>query len=140
MCTAKPPRVIADQLALSRVNTRAHTHAHAAELVANALGTPHRPGGSIEYGERSVPERLHHATAESPDLLLNDSIMTLQQIAPAPIAQLRSPLGGADNVREQNAGQRPFDACRGSQAGHEGLDLVDDRVEVAEPEGMIATW
>jgi hypothetical protein len=63
-----------------------------------------------------------------------ERVMTLQQLAPPPVAQLRSTGGGADDVSEEHGGEDRLGYRRGLLAGDEALDLVGNlRREVDAP-------
>jgi hypothetical protein len=55
-------------------------------------------------------------------------VVAIEQIAPPPVAQRRSPLRGANDIREHDRGQDPVRLGAAAGTGEKLLDLVEDGV------------
>jgi hypothetical protein len=85
--------VIGKQLAFAGVQTRAHVQAELPDTVTNGYGAADRAARAVEGGEHSVTERLDKSPPVALDLLAYERIVTFEQRAPAPIAQLGGAVG-----------------------------------------------
>src|SRR4029450_11767097 len=64
----------------------------------------------------------------------DDRVVTLQQLAPLPVAQLGSPAGRAHDVREHHRGEYAVEPCLLlDQVVQEASDLPEDPVAPAVP-------
>ena len=68
------------------------------------------------------------------ELLPDDGVMPLQQLAPAPVAELGRLLGRADDVREEDRREHAVGLRPAARAGQELLDLVDNRIGITGPQ------
>ena len=64
-------------------------------------------------------------------------MVALEQLAPAPVAELARPLGRADDVGEQHRGEHAVGLGAGRDAGQELLDLVERSRPVADPRQVV---
>lgn len=87
---------------------------------------------AVEGGEEAVAGPLHLAAAVEAELAADDRVMALEQLAPVAIAELRGAGGRADDVGERHGREHAVVLARRPGPGEELLDLVDDRVGVAE--------
>src|SRR6185312_6684925 len=97
--------VVADDLDLAGVHARPDLEADRADGAANRGGAPNRPGRAVERCEDAVPGAVDVTTAEAGELPGNGVVVCLQQLAPTAVAERRRPLGGADDVREEDGGK-----------------------------------
>ena len=132
MWTAMPAYVRADALALAGVDPGAHRDAGGARALGDLERAAHRAGRAVEGGEEAVAERLDLLAAVAGERGAHERVMAVEQLAPAAVADLRGPLGRADDVREQDGGEHALGRPRGARAGHELLHLVDDRLDLVE--------
>ena len=125
--------VVADHLALARVHAHAHLHAQLARLARHrqraAQRARRRP---VERSEEAVADRLHRAAAEACELLAHSVVVACEQVAPAPVAEVRCARCRIHDVREHHRQQRARQPPPAASACQELLDLLEDRVAVAE--------
>jgi hypothetical protein len=69
-------------------------------------GAP-EPARAVEGGEEAVAHRLHLAAAVVVELATHGGVVSLEQLAPGAIAELRRSFGRADDVGEEGRRQRP---------------------------------
>jgi hypothetical protein len=65
--------------------------------------------------------------------------MSVEQLAPPPVAQRHSPLRGANDIREHDRGQDPIRLWPAAGTCEELLDLVKDGIGVADPREMVGS-
>src|SRR5215218_4420321 len=94
--------VVADRLALARVQTRAQLDAQIAHCVAQLERTADRPRRPVERCEEGVAERLHRASAVARELRTAELVVTREQLTPGTNAEARSRLGRTDDVGEHD--------------------------------------
>jgi hypothetical protein len=119
------------------VHAGAQLDSQLAHGLAQALGAAHRPGGTVEGGEHAVARGLHDAPALRLDRAVRERVVALEQVAPGAVAELTGAPRGVDDVGEEHRGERALGGRCLPLAREELLDLVEDRVEVAEPEGVV---
>ena len=93
---------------------------------------PDRPRRAVEGGEHAVAGAADRAPAVDGDLLVDDAVVAGDQVVPAPVAEPRRVLGRADDVGEHDRRQDPVRIADAARAGDELLDLVEQRVRVAD--------
>ena len=64
-------------------------------------------------------------------------VVLVEQLAPAPVAELGRALGRADDVGEEHGREHAIRLGPGPDAREELLDLVDDRVGIARPDEVL---
>ena len=102
-----------------------------------ASGAADRPGRAVERGEEAVADDLDLVPAEALELAPDDPVVVRQQALPAAVAELGRQLRRADDVGEQDGREHAARLGRRPNAGHEVLDLGDDRVLVAGPDQVV---
>jgi hypothetical protein len=66
-----------------------------------------RPAGAVEGGQDPVAGGLDQPAAELLDHPAGQLVVDVEQLTPAPVAQLFGPLGRAHDVGEQHRSQHP---------------------------------
>src|SRR6202008_806186 len=118
--------VVADHLAFARVPSDSH-------LTAQRLGSGASQGhacaycarGAVKGGEHPVAGRLHDAASMAVHFSLDESVVPLENIAPATVTQRSGALGRTHDVREQDGREHPIDGPVSQVARQEALDLVE---------------
>ena len=121
------------ELALAGVEARANRDPQGPYLVADCSCAVDAPSGSVEGGENAVPGALHRLTTVAIYLAADESVVLIEQISPAPVAERRRPLGRTHDVGEQNRGKHTVELAHRALAGEKLLNLVNDLVRVADP-------
>src|SRR3954451_20389741 len=126
--------VVADQLALARVQPRAQLDAQAADRLHDRARAAQRVGRrTVEGGQERVADGLDLAPAVALDLAPDRVVVGGEQVAPAAVAQARGMPGRVDDVGEQHGHEPPLQPAGGvAAAGEELLDLAEQRLGVAE--------
>src|SRR5207302_9396964 len=91
-----PRHLVLVQLALSRVDAGANIQSQLAHAFNHLLGTADRPRRSVESGEEAVARGVPLLAAKPKQGAANDGVVALQQLAPAAVSELGSPLRRAD--------------------------------------------
>ena len=109
-------------------------------------GPPRRsqsPPGSRAPGRRTRPgshrRRVDLAASKARQLGANGGVVALQQVAPAPVTQLRRQLGRADDVGEEDRGQDAVGLLGLARAGDELPDLGQGAIGL-EPGQVVPAW
>ena len=66
-----------------------------------------RAGRAVERREEAVPGRLHLAAVETAQGLAHRALVSLEQLAPAPITKIRGRARRIDDVGEEHRGENP---------------------------------
>src|SRR5437879_5540495 len=98
-----------------------------------------RASRSVERGQAPVTDLLHFAAAEPGELSPQDVNLRLEELAPAPVAQLRCFLRRTYDVGEHDRREDPVDGGPAPNPGKELLDLVEHRVGVAREQRMVVS-
>ena len=80
---------------------------------------------AVERGEEAVPGGVHLGPAEPAEQVPHDAVVTLDEIAPSRVAELRRFPGRTDDVREQDRREGHGRRRSPARAGDELLDLRD---------------
>ena len=80
--------------------------------IDDRLSAADRSGGTIEGGEEPVAGCIDLLAVEAAELTADGGMVLLQQVAPAPIADLCRSLGGADEVGEEHRREHAVRAGR----------------------------
>jgi hypothetical protein len=123
--------VVASEFDLTGVAPGADIQAEVADGCAERLGAADGPGGPVEGRQQAVAGGVDVAAPVPFDLPARQVIMLGEEIGPAGVAELGQPLGGPDDVGEQDGGKDAVGAWPVPLAGEERLDLVGDRARVA---------
>src|SRR5207245_1380695 len=92
-------------LALAGVQARADLQAEPPHDLGDRAGTADGTGGAVEAGEEAVPGHIELGAAEAEELAANQRVVSLEEVPPGAVAELRRPRGRADDVGEENRGQ-----------------------------------
>jgi hypothetical protein len=98
--------------------------ADAGQFLSERRRTVDRPAGSLEGGQDPVAGGLDEMAAELLDQPAGQLVVHVQQLSPAPVAELPGSAGGTDDVGEQHRRQHPGWVGYGADAGQEPLDVV----------------
>ena len=123
--------VVARKLAFAGVQPGPDVELERAGGVDRGERAADRTRGTVERGEHPVAGRADRATAVDRDLVVHEAIVVLDQVVPATVPKPRGVLGRADDVREHDRRQHSVGVVDSARAGHELLDLVEQRVGVA---------
>jgi hypothetical protein len=93
--------------------------------------------GAIECHQEAVAGGLHLAAAMARQCVAHDRVVALEQVTPGRVSKLRSSLGRADDIREQDRGERSLGLRVMAGTGEKLLDLLDDWRHLADPWPMI---
>lgn len=133
------------QLALAGMQPGPDRQAIVVGPIANGAGAAaDRAGGPIEGGQKAVASCLDLVASVATEFMTDGRIVPGQHVAPAPVTQLGSTRGRADDIGEQYGDQDAVrrrtlaDAGRTlADAGKELLDLIQNRVLVPDPGKMV---
>ena len=143
--TAKPPG-LPSMISHSPVCRPARTSSPSSGTARHdRVGAPHRTRRPVETREEAVTGRVDLASAKADELLPDERVMSLNQIAPARVSQFRCALRGADDVGEE---QRREDAIGlgwlpRSRLPRAGQKLSNGRKELAlidGPDDGVTGW
>src|SRR5438874_9350854 len=81
--------------------------------------------GRVEHGESAVASGLHHPSTLLLDLASDRVVVAIEQLSPGPIAELRSAVGGANDVGEQHRCEDPVRRMARTNAGEKLLDRIE---------------
>jgi hypothetical protein len=125
--------VVADELALARVDANAHLDAQIARRPGDRQRAAQRARrGAVERREEAVADGLDLAPFKARELLAHLLVVAREQVAPAPVAERRRVRRRVDDVGEHHRQQRARELAAGAPAREELLDLFEDRVAVAD--------
>ena len=83
-----PADLAVDQLALAGVQAGADLEAELAHRLGDRAGAADRPGRAVEGGEEAVAGGVDLLAAEPDQLAPDERVVALEQVAPAPVAEL----------------------------------------------------
>ena len=118
--------VLAAQFDLSGVNPGADFDPKGCESVADRAGAIDRAGGPVKGRQRAVAGCLDLDAAKTGQLRAHDSVMVVEQVPPALVAEFCRSCCGSDDVGEHDGRQHPLEAGRGTATGQELGDLFDE--------------
>lgn len=111
-----------------------HAHRFNHGVAAGQRGT--RAG---ERRNEAVPGGVDFTAAEPLDLMADDGVVVVEQVAPPVVAELRGALRRTDDVGEHDRGQHAFGIAATPHAGDELFDLVEHGGGIAHPvQGVLA--
>ena len=99
----------------------------------------HRAGGAVEGGQEPVSGRIDLPTTKSGQLFADERMVPFEQVPPGSIADRARVLRRADDVGEHDGGEHAIVVGGRTNPGHELLNLVEDRIRIAEVRQMIDT-
>ena len=88
----------------------AHLDVQDADRLDDRVGTRNRGAGADERRDEAVTGRVDFRSAEPLQLMPDDGVVVVEQVAPPAVAERSGPLGGADDVGENDGGQHPLAA------------------------------
>jgi hypothetical protein len=94
--------LLSPDLTLTGVDTAAHFDSKVADRLADGDSTSNRASGAVEGSEEAVARCIELAPPELVEQPANDGVVVLERLAPAPVAEPRRLLGGADDVGEEH--------------------------------------
>jgi len=100
------------ELDLAHVEAAPYLEAELADRVPDRVGARQRARGALEDDEESVARRLDLAPRESLEPAPDDSVMAVEECVPCLVAHARGALGRADDVGEQDRGERALGGHR----------------------------
>src|SRR5205085_8896475 len=92
----------------------------------------------VERSQEAVARRVDLPSAEPRELAAHGLVMRLEQVPPAPVAELARALGRADDVGEQNRGEHALRFRRLAHTGEELADLGEELVTVGPRDVILA--
>src|SRR6266496_12308 len=129
--------VVAPTLDLARMDARADLEAEAPNAAAHGDRAGDGAGGPIEDRQHAVPSPLQPGPVEADHLSPSELVMRVEQLAPAPIAELRGVLGRTDDVGQQYGAEEPTAIrLRRTRVAEEALDFIGDEIGMAEDQGL----
>src|SRR5262249_54092624 len=96
--------VAAKQLELAGVEAAPHLEIQSSHGLGHGTRTLDRAGGSVERGERAVASSLDECSTESFDLVAHEGVEIVQDLVPAPVADLGGTLCRGHDIGEQHGG------------------------------------
>src|SRR5437764_13783900 len=93
-----PAELRPHHLTLARVETGADLEAERAHAVADRARGPHRPRRAVEGRQEAVASRVDLAPTELRQVLANQRVVGVEQVAPLAVAQLGGLRRGADDA------------------------------------------
>jgi hypothetical protein len=127
-----PGQAITYQLAFARVDARPDLDSKRPHRRSDGLSTTNRPRGAIESGHETVACSVDLDTPMDGQLTSYECVVRLEKVSPGPIAEIGRKLRGSHDVGEHNGRENAVGVGRLMRTGEELLDLVCDRVVVAE--------
>ena len=97
-----PGHLLADDLALARMNAGSDLDAEAPHAVADRAGATDSLRRPLERRKEAIAGRVEHATIEAIQLLVNEVVVAFHELPPAAVADPRRVLARADDVREHH--------------------------------------
>jgi hypothetical protein len=95
-------------LHLSRVHAGSDREPDRCDTLLDRLRTSDRARGAIERGEEAVTGGVSLVTSEAIDLAADDVVVSALHLAPRPIPDPGRPVGGADDIGEQDGREDAF--------------------------------
>src|SRR5919197_291292 len=118
------------ELALAGVEPGSELEPEPPDRLLDRVGGPDCPRRSVECCEEAVPRGVDLLPPETVELDTNGLVVRLEQLAPAPVAELHRALRRADDVGEEDGREDAVGLGRRPRPGQELLDLVHDLVGV----------
>src|SRR5918996_174439 len=115
-------RLAVDQLALAGVDSGADVQAEGARSLHHCTSARDRPRRPVETDEEPVPRGVDLDAAVALELAPDLRPLGREQLTPAAVAELRRPLGGADEVGEEECRE---DGVRDPSRRHAAEERVD---------------
>ncbi len=142
-----PADLAVHHLALARVQAGAHVEAQVANTLGDRTGAADRARRPVETREEAVAGDVELGAAEANELAADQRVMTLEELPPRAVAELRCFRRRADDVGEEDGGEDSVGLAFLPTAGvpdvlHEALELDVDLVaalaqgEVAGPRDL----
>jgi hypothetical protein len=100
--------------------------------VPHGAGAPDGPGRPVEGGEEAVAGCVDLGAAEPVQQPADPRVMLIEQVPPAPVAELAGCLGRPDEVGEQHRGQAPVEIRCSLHASQELLDHIQQGFSVTD--------
>src|SRR5215472_15219787 len=108
-------RIVLRQLDLAGMHADAHWNVEPMQLIANGAGAVNRARRSVEGGQETVAQGLHLLAAEPRKLLAHRFVMSVEKVAPCPMALGVGAPCRVDDVREHDGGEHTVDDRRRSR-------------------------
>jgi hypothetical protein len=105
----------------------------------NIQSATNRASRSIEGDEEPITCGINLAASKPSDLSPNHGVMPLEKLLPGTIAETGSELCRAGNVREKQGSEDSVRLWGRPDASKELLNLIEDRILVADPRQMVVT-
>jgi hypothetical protein len=119
------------------VQPRTDLEIQAAHLPYDRISAADAACRPVEGRQEPVTGGVDLTAAEPGELLTDQGVVAVEEIAPPSVAQRGRPLRGPDDVREHDCGQDPIGLGTAACTRDELLDLVEDCVGVADPREVI---
>jgi hypothetical protein len=134
--------IIVPDLDLPRMEAAAHLNTKWPEFLDNCGSAAHSAGWAIKGGEKAVAERFDLSPAEAGQFLAHRLVMSCQQNAPIPVAELGRTSARSNDIREQHGREHPIWVGLTMFAGQKHFERVDDLIgDLAfTNEAMVAAW
>ena len=116
-CTARFSEIIASNFTFARVQPHPEIDTQLARGLTDGLSAPDGASGAVERGHEPVTGGIDLPPTESAELFSHGSIVSVQERAPALVAQRCGVCGGTDDVGDQDGGEDPIDLDVRSIAG-----------------------
>ena len=123
--------ILTHQFAFAGVKSGTELETQRAHVLSDRKCTSYRARGSIEGSEESIAGRIDFATSELGELGADHALKAFEQSAPLSVTKLCCSIGRSDDINEQYRGEKPVWVRAMANAGHELLDLVENRVLVS---------
>ncbi len=103
--------VIADVFALPGVEPSSNLDSERPHLIGYRASAPNSASWPVERDQEPIPQRLDLTSSKPRDISPNRGMMGVQKIAPAPVTQACSFVGGTCDIGEKKGGEH---AIRGN--------------------------
>src|SRR4030095_11543809 len=134
-----PADVAASQLDFTGMHTGTNLNSKVDNAVANRRRTLHGPSRPIESGNEGITDSLDFSSATPSYVVPHQGMMHIYKIAPSTIAETRRVLGRINDVRKKHRRQNTIGFGDRSRSGKKFLNLINDRVLIADPWQMVFT-
>src|SRR5207253_7092037 len=108
------------------------------DRVASGEAAAHGARRAVEGCVEPVTSRVPLGTAVPLKVRANGDVVSLDDVAPTPIAEGGRPTSGIDDIGEQYRCEHPIHVGRRTRSGEELLDLAKDLLVMRGPEDVIA--
>jgi hypothetical protein len=133
-----PADVISGEFDLPGMQSATHLESEGPNPLGDRVGAADGPSGSVEGCQESVAHSVHFPAPEAVQLPPDQGIVIFQEATPLAVAELGSPLRGADDVREQDSGKHSVGLRAVANPGQELLHLIKDGILVADVGQVVA--